>query len=469
MELYNAGTTAVDISGWLFRDQEDDHKYAIPPATMIAPGSYYVLEEAALGFGLGVDDKARLFDDTGIAVVDAFAWTAHATTTYGRCPNGSGSFATTLSPTKGSANDCATIDAGPAPEDASMPDASVDAGGPSDASADAANDATIRLDPWPGADMVTTVDGMNVFGANLSGLTYQPAGAGPAVLWAVRNGPSTLFRLVFDGTIWTPFSMDGWQNGKALHFVDGMGNPDSEAVSKAEWDSPAIYVATERNNDVSGTSRLSILRYDGDAAGTSLTATHEWNLTPDLPVVGSNLGLEGLTWVPDAFLVAGQFADESTGQPYDPSVYADHGTGVFIVGLETNGVLYAYVLDHVNGGFHRVATFGSGHIAVMDVQFDREAGNLWSICDNTCGNKTSVLQLDSDALSPTRGKFRLVRMFDRPSTLPNANNEGITFAPNSECSGGMKPFFWTDDDQTAGHAIRRDSIPCGNLVNTPRR
>jgi hypothetical protein len=124
-------------------------------------------------------------------------------------------------------------------------------------------------------------------------------------------------------------------------------------------------------------------------------------------------------------------------------------------------MLYAYVLDHMSGAYRRVSTFGSGNPAVMDVQFDREVGNLWTICDNACGNVMNVLRIDDDPLSPTRGKFRVVRTFARPSTLPNANNEGIAFAPESECSGGTKPFFWSDDDQTAGHAIRRDTVPCG--------
>jgi hypothetical protein len=52
-------------------------------------------------------------------------------------------------------------------------------------------------------------------------------------------------------------------------------------------------------------------------------------------------------------------------------------------------------------------------------------------------------------------------VFDRPSTLPNSNNEGITFAPEAECAAGQKSFFWSDDDAISGHSIRRGTIPCG--------
>jgi hypothetical protein len=54
-------------------------------------------------------------------------------------------------------------------------------------------------------------------------------------------------------------------------------------------------------------------------------------------------------------------------------------------------------------------------------------------------------------------------VFDRPASLPDVNNEGITFAPEAECASGQKAFFWSDDSQTDGHALRRGSIPCGSF------
>ena len=99
--------------------------------------------------------------------------------------------------------------------------------------------------PWPGDDAVVTVDEMNQFPSNLSGLIYQPATASaPAVLWAVLNSPSLLFRLVWNGTSWVEHTAtDGWAAGKTLHYATGLGGPDSEGVTKAELESSAIYVA----------------------------------------------------------------------------------------------------------------------------------------------------------------------------------------------------------------------------------
>ena len=106
-----------------------------------------------------------------------------------------------------------------------------------------------------------------------------------------------------------------------------------------------MFVSTERDNANSGVSRPSpALRPGGHGIG--LTATHEWNLTADLPAVAANSGLEAITWIPDSFLTSHGFFDEHTGAAYDPAAYPGHGDGLFFVGLEANGTIYAYALDH---------------------------------------------------------------------------------------------------------------------------
>jgi Lamin Tail Domain len=465
IELYNAGAGAVDLSGWIVKDNDDTHAYAIPAGTTIAPGDLLVVEEAALGFGLGAADAARIYDTTGVNLVDSYSWTAHAATTYGRCPNGVGPFVTTTSPTKGSANDCSAGTGTGSDAGAADSDAPTDGGATGGAAgADAATDGGVAAFPWPGTNDVVIVDQVGQFSGNLSGLSYDPAtSAAPAVLWAVQNGPSMLYRLLWNGTTWDSTSTGDWVAGKALHYPDGTGAPDSEGVTKAEADVAAVYVSTERDNNLNTVSRLSVLRFDTDAPGPALTPTHEWNLTADLPVAGPNLGLEAITWIPDGFLRSGGFLDESTGQPYDPARYPNHGTGIFFVGLEANGSVYGYALDHVGGGFQRVATFPGGQVSIMDLSFDREVGYLWAYCDNTCGNRSAVLQIDGDPRSLTYGHFGVSRLFDRPSTLPDLNNEGIAIAPESECSDGLKAFFWTDDGATGGNSLRRGAIPCGRF------
>jgi hypothetical protein len=456
-ELFNKGPTSLDISGWKFKDNDDTHAfYVLPAGTVIPAGGFYVMTVAQFSFGLGAPDMARLFDPAG-NLVDSFSWTTHAVGTYGRCPDGTGAFVD-MTPSQGAANNCGggAGGAGGAGGGAAGAGGAAGSGG---AGGLAGNEF-----PWPGTDDVVTVDELNFFGTNLSGLNYQPAaGVDPAVLWAIQNGPSKLYRLLWNGVTWSADATNDWTVGKLLHYTDGTGAPDSEGLSKAEWTDNGIYVSTERDNNNNGVSRLSILRFDTTAAGAELTALNDWNVTADLPVAGPNLGLEAITYVPDTALVAGGFFDEATHAAYDPNNYPNHGTGLFFVGLEANGSVYGYALNHATNGFQRVATFASGQVSIMDLAYDREVGNLWGYCDNTCGNKATVFRLDVTPASPTVGTFQIGRVFDHPSTLPNSNNEGITFAPEAECVGGQKSFFWTDDDAINGHSIRRGTIPCGTF------
>lgn len=428
VELFNTGSTSVDLTGYVFRDNNDAANYVLPAGSVIAGGGYLVLDEAQFGFGLGGADAARLFAPGGVTVVDSYAWTAHASTTYGRCPDGTGPFLTTSAPTKGGQNVC----------------------GPAEVFA-----------AWPGDASVSNADDGGVFGGNMSGLSHQlGSGQSIGVLWAVKNGPGTLYRLQLSGSNWSPAASKTWVVGKPLRYPDGTGDVDAEGVLVM---GNAIYVAAERNNANSSVSRNSILLFDVSVEGTpTLTATREWNITADLPVVGANLGLEGITRIPDTYLVANGFLDESKGRAYLPSDYPNHGAELFFVGVEGNGMVYAYALDHQSGDFTRVAAMSGGNASVMELQFDTELNQLWSICDNTCSGRSAVLQIDtqSSAASRTRGRFVVTRRFERPTGMPDLNNEGFAFAPLAECTGGRRPVFWADDGATGTVALRRGSITC---------
>jgi len=173
--------------------------------------------------------------------------------------------------------------------------------------------------------------------------------------------------------------------------------------------------------------------------------------------VGANLGLEAITWIPDTFLVGGGFADQSKGAnvAYNPADYPDHGTGLFFVGVEANGAIYAYALNHTNGSFTRISTFASGFVGVMDLHFDSELSLLLAVCDDTCQGQSAVMQLQ-----PGTGTFGVMKVVSRPASMPNLNNEGFTVTPLAECAAGQRPAFWADDSNTGGNAIRSGSVSC---------
>lgn len=313
-----------------------------------------------------------------------------------------------------------------------------------------------RAAPWPGGAEVTTVDVAGQLGEdNVSGLAYEAGRDGaPDVLWAVRNGPSTLYRLLWDGAAWKPDTADGWGAGKALRYPAGNGDPDAEGVTLVAGSSASgVYVSTERDNTVKSTSRPEVLRLDVTGTAPTLTATTEFDLTADLPAVEPNKGLEAITWVPDAALVAKGLRDQGTGAAYDPKTHPGHGDGLFLVGLEADGSVRAYALD-ATGGYSKVSTFSSGLTGVMDLEWEPETQLLWAECDDTCGGRTATLDVGAG------GAFAVTATYERPAGLPDVNDEGFAIAPQSSCVDGRKPVFWSDDSATDGHSLRAGTLRC---------
>lgn len=409
IELVNVGSAPVDLGGYVVKDDDDAHAITLPQGTTLAAGARFVVvtsDKAAWGsasFGLGSADSARLFTPKG-ALVDAYTWTAHAATTYARCPDGTGAFATSASATKGAPNDCGT---------------------------------TSAAEAWPGAPEVSTIDDANLFGGDMSGLFFQNG-----ALWAVNNGTGQLYRLTSDGGVFRPAAQ--W----TLRYGDGTGAVDSEGVTLV---GDTVYVASERNNADSKVSRASVLAYTPQGTSGELSATAEWNLTPVLGITAANGGLEGIAWIPDTTLVAGGFVDASTGAAYAPSQYAGHGTGLFFVGVESLKKVFAVALLP-NGQAKVVATIDPGLNLVAEVAYDAATGQLWAVCDEACNGESAVFALG------TKGSFELVHRYANPAgMLDTIANEGFAFGA---CVNGSRAVYYADDANTGGHALRQGALNC---------
>uniref|UniRef100_UPI002413000C lamin tail domain-containing protein n=1 Tax=Frigoribacterium faeni TaxID=145483 RepID=UPI002413000C len=436
VELTTVGTSSVDLGGYVLTDSDPTHRYVVPAGTVVAPGGFVVLDEqtptsAGFDFGLGGADSVRLLlpDGTtaadGSTLADEYSWTSHAATTYGRGPDGTGDFAVTSAPTKGSANTFAGV---------SVPTA------------------------WPGGPDEVPLDEEGTFTGDLSGLDYEPtATATPGTLWAVQNGDGLLYRIVPDGAGgWAPQTTDGWAAGKKLLYPSGVATDivDAEGVTVADDSSAGgVYVSTERNNASGSVSRPSVLRYDAASPATTLVATDEWNLAADFPGLGANAGLEGITWVPDAWLTEAGFVDEATGASYDPATYAGHGDGLFFVGVEGTASVYAYALMD-DGSFERVATIATSFALVADLQFDADLDALWVVCDEACSGRTALFSVDES------GAFAEDVVHEAPANADRGlANEGFAIAPAATSVDGFRQTFYADDNDTDGFSLRAGTFP----------
>jgi hypothetical protein len=105
-ELFNTGPEPIDIGEYQIDDDNDGNRYAIPNGTILPAGGFYVADVSSQ-VAFGAPDAARLFAPADpLNPLDSHSWISHAATTYGRCPDGNGEFAVTITPTPGTANEC---------------------------------------------------------------------------------------------------------------------------------------------------------------------------------------------------------------------------------------------------------------------------------------------------------------------------------------------------------------------------
>jgi Lamin Tail Domain/Bacterial Ig-like domain len=110
VELKNVSTSTADVSGWILKDTAGQ-TFTIPASTTIAQGTYATFTVgAALSFAAS-GDSVTLLD--GTTTVDSTTWDHALTTSWGRCPDGTGSFADTAAATDGATNNCTTAPASP--------------------------------------------------------------------------------------------------------------------------------------------------------------------------------------------------------------------------------------------------------------------------------------------------------------------------------------------------------------------
>ena len=110
VELYNLQATEADISGWSL--VVGDASYVFPAATTIAAGAYLVVDATNHGLTLAASDAMSLADDGGFILETATWDSLSAGDSWGRVPNGNGSFTTLNAPSPGAENQgtaaCAT-------------------------------------------------------------------------------------------------------------------------------------------------------------------------------------------------------------------------------------------------------------------------------------------------------------------------------------------------------------------------
>lgn len=520
VELTNVGASSLDLTGWVLTDSHHATTGAdstsLSAITGIAAGESVVIsdqtpvdfrtewglastvqvvqEQNGLGFGSG--DSIELYDAQGNLAdhVDYTGVSANKSYTVPKAWLGTNVFSRWVQYTAGDVTSgAATSPAGfaavmgsPGTTVADQYAYSLSGAGASTCQPEAPSGTNTVTTPntsaWPGGS-ASPADGTCSWlatngpeGRDVSALVFDNQTPNGSVLYSVKN-KSKLFRMVKTDGIWqsdTTAVGGSWADGKEIRFAAGTtsnGNavtqPDTEGLTQGP--DGTLYVTTERANDQNKYSLNSVLAYDPTESATTLTPTHTWDLRADFASLftasaqggsgnkdDANLGFEGITYVPDTYLLATSFYDQVKAKRYNPADYPLHGDGLFFLGLEKNGHIYAYALNSDNT-FSRVADIEGNTAAVHDLQFDPVKRGIWALCDNTCG----VTSTFYTANSSTTAGLTPAAAYSRPAGLPNVNIEGFAVSPVAT-SGTTREVVWSDDGIFPfGHALYS-----GTLSNT---
>ena len=105
VELYNKGTTPIDIGSWLIDDDGGSQKFTI---TLIKSPEYKILESVFFNLNRTTADTVQLLNGTSLE--DSYSYTTGpgSNKSYGRDIDGVGEWAIFNNPTKGSTNNSST-------------------------------------------------------------------------------------------------------------------------------------------------------------------------------------------------------------------------------------------------------------------------------------------------------------------------------------------------------------------------
>lgn len=428
-EIYNNTDKAIDISGWYILDNDPKHKkdpaYLVKEGTSVPAKGFFVFEENVdFNFGLGGDDEVNLYDKDD-KLVDKFAWKSHANGTYARIPDGRGDFVDGKA-TKGKSNAIQE---------------------------QAEKEINVETINWPGIDEVKVLDETSIFDLkDLSGLDSHDGWT-----YGVNNkeGRFVIFKVVNDQVIFAP----GFDNkGKAVKFIKDANNPkaigpDSEGITV---DSKGrVYLAVERDNGEKNINKNMILQVaDPFKDKKEMLADKEWNITNLLPDVGANLGIETIEWV-SFDNINGLLYDQKNNKALDKNDYPNaYANGIFFVGLEANGHVYALVLEE-DGKAEVISEIETGLGGVMSMDFDLANNVLWANADNDYNNIHNIIQFNGSKIP------KIVHVTAPKDMNIDLNNEGFMIDPEVS-EDGLRATYWFMDGKNS-KAFRKSAIKADYL------
>ncbi len=277
----------------------------------------------------------------------------------------------------------------------------------------------------------------NDLSENLSGAVWNPMSN---TLWLVKNNEPSLYAVVQDGAGYRYANKAGvpasWE-------MPALG--DVEGVTQVDFaDTDIVYTLNEGQGTI---NRVDTTDYN------NVVITHAWAQLPNL----GGSGAEGLTFVPDAFLVAQGFVDQA-GTPYASTLGMG---GLMFVGHQSDGALHVYDLNPADDSdYVYVGKFMTGADETAGLEFDRSTGVLFMWHDASI-DELELVSLSSTASGAVRVMDTIVTYSGPALTAEMSSNlEGIAITPVSDCVNGRRRLWITIDGGDCSSLMMFNQFPC---------
>jgi hypothetical protein len=285
-------------------------------------------------------------------------------------------------------------------------------------------------DLWPGEDWVDATNLTSLckeFRYDLSGAHWNPV---QQELWLVMNGTATIAKIS--------------RNQDSSFILQQVWNVsgDIEGITQASYQDSTILIIEE--------SRGHIVEYD-ISSEINKNPVHTWNISADLPVYNGSEGPEGITFVPDEWLVRKNFVNEK-----GILETSKNGMGGFIfISHQKEGFIYVFDLNRLDNSYSFIGKYATHRKESAGLEFDRSTGSLL-ILHNMGPNYLEIADLSSSVVLNHR-KLDMIMEFVAPTT---GNLEGIAITPLMQ----NKNYCWLTVDDGLSDAIRwfQHFNPCQN-------
>ena len=231
-----------------------------------------------------------------------------------------------------------------------------------------------------------------------------------------------------------------------LASITGLNGP--EGIMQDNYTSNEFYTIDEK--------KYQIRKYSHSSDFSTYTLSNSWNLldSPSPMTDTDNTGPEGITFIPDQYLISIGFISTATGNVYKSKKGMG---GLVFIAHQKKGYVWVFDLNPgISNDFEYVGKYKTNEDESCDLSFDRSTGLLY-ILHNTGDNYLEVTDMSTTIVSGER-KFVVKKEYNIPNPSGNDNIEGFAITPKFADSSRVSVWLCRDVESGESTSYQKDCL-----------